>query len=364
MLTREDLLKLARVSNTATASVYLPTHTAGGEIRQDPIRLKNLLDQAEAKLVDAGYRYPECEAMLSPARELVSDGDFWRHQNRGLAVFAAPSFFRYERLSAEPDELVVVAPHFHLRPLFSKLSSGEEFYVLAVSASRARLLRATPQGARELEVAMPDGVAEIGAETDYESTRHAAPAAGARSPGAGGLAGTHNFGEAPEEQRKAQLIEYLRRVVSATKSVLGGRDTPLVLAAQPEIQGHLRALAKGLPILDKGIATNPDVCGLAELHPAALEVAMPVLDDVPRELDRLAALLRSGDAHASSVPEEILKAARQGRVQTVFVAASAHLWAKVEEDERIVAHGSPLPGDEDLLDRAAVETFTHGGRVE
>ena len=83
------------ISDTATASVYLPTHTAGREIRQDPIRLKNPLDQAEKKLADAGYRHAECEAMLRPARALVSDGSFWRHQKRGLAAFAAPGFFRY-----------------------------------------------------------------------------------------------------------------------------------------------------------------------------------------------------------------------------------------------------------------------------
>jgi hypothetical protein len=52
-------------------------------------------------------------------------------------------------------------------------------------------------------------------------------------------------------------------------------------------------------------------------------------------------------------------------VATVFLAEREHLWGSYAEDEdRIVAHGTPSPDDEDLLDRAAIETLLHGGRVE
>jgi hypothetical protein len=366
MLAHEDLRTLAGIAAAGTVSIYLPTHKAGREIRQDPIRLKKLLDDAVEQLMAAEHRRPDAEALLEPARALLADEEFWRFQERGLALFAAPGFFRCEKLPLEPEELVVVAPRLHLRPLFPQLTAEGEFLILAVTAAEARLLHATRAAAREMAIELPAGVAEISAETDYQTMRHAAPPARPRSAGPVGMPATHNFGEDPEEQRKAQMIEYLRRVINAIEPKVAGRGLQIVLAGQPEAQGHVRALAKNLPILEAGIDTNPDSLSPEELHARALELVRPVLDaGREHEMERLAALLGSGDGRASVVPDEIVKAARHGRVATVFLARDEHLWGSYAEDEeRIVAHGTPSPDDEDLLDRAAVETLLHGGRVE
>src|SRR3954453_11354362 len=108
MLTSDDLKMLAGISAAATVSIYLPTPPAGREIRQDPIRLRTLLDQAAEKLIATDHRRSDAEALLEPARALVADENFWRHQDRGLAVLMAPGFFRYEKLLLEPDELMAV----------------------------------------------------------------------------------------------------------------------------------------------------------------------------------------------------------------------------------------------------------------
>jgi hypothetical protein len=40
------------------------------------------------------------------------------------------------------------------------------------------------------------------------------------------------------------------------------------------------------------------------------------------------------------------------------------LWGTFDEaQDRVIAHGSPLPGDADLLDYAAVMTLRQGGHV-
>ena len=50
MFSRSDLDELVAMDARPAVSIYLPTHIAGREIPQDPIRLKNLLSSAEERL--------------------------------------------------------------------------------------------------------------------------------------------------------------------------------------------------------------------------------------------------------------------------------------------------------------------------
>jgi hypothetical protein len=70
------------------------------------------------------------------------------------------------------------------------------------------------------------------------------------------------------------------------------------------------------------------------------------------------------DGKATARPDEIVKAARFGRIDTLFVAGDEHLWGTFDEArDRVVTHGTPTPGDIDLLDYAAVMTLRQGGQV-
>ena len=52
----EHLSFLLQTRERFCVSIFLPTHRAGPEIRQDPIRLKNLLKQAESRLIALGHK--------------------------------------------------------------------------------------------------------------------------------------------------------------------------------------------------------------------------------------------------------------------------------------------------------------------
>lgn len=76
MFTRSDLTELMEAAPELGASIFLPTHVRGAEIRQDPIRLKNLTAEARDKLLAAGLSPSEVEGMLAPAAALVEDYEF------------------------------------------------------------------------------------------------------------------------------------------------------------------------------------------------------------------------------------------------------------------------------------------------
>lgn len=368
MFTKDDLSDLMTADAAPAVSAFLTTHPAGREVRQDPIRLKNLLGDAEERLMARGLRRPEAEAILAPGRALLDDERFWRFQQQGLAVFLAPGRFHAYRVPVELDETLIVGPKFHIRPLLPLVSADGTFLLLTVSAGRVRLFEGSRFGLGEVEDAgLPESVLEVSGESDYQNMRHASPVARPHSTTApGGIPKTHNFGESPEELRKAQLIEFLRRVVNRLEQYLHSRRTPLVLAAHPEVQGHVRALAERLEtLLPEGLSENPDALEEAELHRRAYALVRPLFM-APREaaLARVNTLFGEGSPQATMRVEEIVKAARFGRVDTLLLAPGGQLWGRYDEAaDTVEAHGSPAPDDVDLLDDAAVHTLLQGGAV-
>jgi Bacterial archaeo-eukaryotic release factor family 3 len=358
MFSRSDLDELVMAELQPAISLYLPTHVAGREIRQDPIRLKNLLSSAAERLASSRRR-PEVDALLAPAEALVEDDDFWQHQEQGLAVFLGPGFDRVHKLPISVPEEIVLGSHFHIRPLLPLFEDAGPFWLLTISAQRVRAHRGSRWSfAEDTAIDLPQGVGKIRAMTDYEESQYASPV-GRR----GGLAHAQSFGEAPEELRKTELIEFLHRVTAAFEAHLKGNPAPLILAAHPEIQGNFREVAGWKEIMPEGLSENPDALAEDELHRRAYSLVEPrVAKARAAALDRLNALLATGKA--TTKPEEIVKAARYARIDTLFLGGNDHLWGKFDETEdRVVAHGAAAGDDVDLLDYAALMSLRQGGSV-
>jgi hypothetical protein len=246
-----------------------------------------------------------------------------------------------------------------IRPLLPLLEDPGLFWLLTISAKHTRLYRCSRWGlAEDKAIDLPQGVGKIRAMTDYQETQYASPV-GRR----GTLSHQQSFGEAPEELRKSELIEFLRRVVAAIEPHLKGNPAPLILAAHPEIQGNFREIAGWKEIEPDGISENPDGLTECELHRRAYPLVEPKLNEARlTAIDRLNEALSVGKA--TTKPEEIVKAARYARVDTLFLAGNGPLWGSYDETEdRVTAHGSPADGDTDLLDLAALMSLRQGGSV-
>jgi hypothetical protein len=278
MISKEQLAALAGVEAPPVVSIYLPTHDKAREVRQDPIRMRNALAIVTEQLLGAGHRRPEVEELLKPAQALLDDEFFWRHQAQGLAVFVAPGgLFQVHKLPVEVQEEQHVGPRPHVKPLLPLLADDGRFYVLTAQVADTRLYVGTRHGLSEMDVDIPRTVAEVTAETDYENTRHAAPAARPRSAGPVGMPGTHNFGEDPEEQRKAQLDRAPAPAAQRDeRRIGGGQDADRAGRAQPEMQGHLRALAKNVQVLEEGVQKDPSAMKRRGAARAAYEVVRPL----------------------------------------------------------------------------------------
>src|SRR5687768_12451824 len=97
-------------------SVYLPTHRGEPDRREDPIRYKTLVRQAEGQL-RTKYTGTQVQDLIRKFDALTDDTAFWSEAQDGLAAFAAGDFFAAHRLPRTVAERVVVADSFHLKPL-------------------------------------------------------------------------------------------------------------------------------------------------------------------------------------------------------------------------------------------------------
>lgn len=362
MLERRDLKELIEERDLCV-SIFMPTHRMGPETRQDPIRLKNALTEAEKKLQDLGQRAPEAKAFLEPAYRLLGLQDFWRHQGDGLAIFLSPHMFRRYRLPALFDELVVVTRRFHVKPLLALFAADGLFYIFALSQNGVRLLQASRHSVRAIELEeMPEGLSDALKYDVYEQslqfhTQTAAPAAPGRR-----AAMFHGQGGG-DDDAKDRILRYFRQVDGGLRELLRDGQAPLVLAGvEYLIPLYLKANTYS-HTLGEGITGSPEGLPDDELHARAWEIVEPLfLESQRKDFSRYRDL--SAGPRASSDIRTVVQASREGRVETLFVARGERRWGTLApEDGRIVLAEGPEAGMEDLLDLAAVQTILQGGTV-
>jgi hypothetical protein len=361
ILSRGELKTLIDHRSKPAVSFYLPTHRAGAEMQQDPIRLKNLLRHADESPTARSMRHAEFQALLKPVQDLAQDDVFWRGQGDGLAIFLAPEFLRAYRLPMPFPELSVVSDRFHLKPLLPLLTGEGRFCILALSQHSVRLLHATRGRAVEIPLrGAPSNVAE--------ALKFDEPGGDARGrqrshrPSGGGERAYHGRGHV-EPDEKEHITRFFHQIDQAVHAQLKNEHLPLVLAGVDFEVAIYRGLNTYGHVLPESVNGNPDQLPAHELLAKAWALVAPHF-----QAQRHAAEARfrelEGTGAATHDLGAVLPAAHEGRVESLFVALGVQRWGRFNALTYITdAHPSQQDGDEDLLDLAAIQTLLHHGRV-
>lgn len=359
VVSRDVLQQLVQTQRQTCVSLYLPTHRAGRELPQDPIRLKNLVAQARAELVSSGLRAPEANALLAPARALRDDAHFWANLSDGLALFLTDEGMQTFRLPNPVEELVVVADRFHLKPLLAVVATGELFYVLALSQNEVRLLQGGRYGISELELNdVPESLAEALWFDDRErQVQHH----GAGRAGQGRVTATFHGHAMDKDASEDDLRRFLGAVATGVREIIGDQAAPLVLAGVDHLLATYRQVSRQQNTVEGGIMGNPEHLTPDELH----DLAWPFVEPLFTQGRRIAAeAFRSRTGPTVSTVKEAVVAAHQGRVESIFVPLGRHRWGSFDPALMAVHERQERqPGDLDLLDDAAAFTLIHGGGV-
>jgi Bacterial archaeo-eukaryotic release factor family 7 len=357
LLSRAEFEKLIKEPEGLCVSIFLPTHWAGTQTRQDPIRLKNLLREAEEQLLAKGLRLPEADELLAPARELLDDSVFWQHQSDGLAVFLSPGVFRYYRLPLNFGDLVIVADRYYLRPLLPLLTGDGQFYVLALSQNKVRLLQGTRHSVSEVELEdVPKSLADTLRYDDQEKQLQFHTGT---TGGRGGEAAIFHGHE--RDDPKDDILRYFRQIDRGVQELLKGSQAPLVLAGVDYLLPIYKEASSYPHTIDEGIIGNPEKVGSEELHERAWDAVRPRFSEAQQ---KAAARYRqlAGTGQTSKDIREIVAAASYGRIETLFAASGIHRWGVFDPATgRVELHEGPE--GEDLLEFAAIQTVLHQGTV-
>lgn len=363
ILNPADLKSLIAHQGKWSISLYMPSQRVGNEQQQNPIRLKNLLAEAETRLLANGLRRPQVEKLMRPAEQLLWDAGFWQHQSDGLAIFLSDGFHVIYRLPVQFNELAVVSNSFHIKPLLPCLGRGIKFYVLALSLNNVRLFQANADTMNEVALNFPTSKEE--ALWMDEPQKHLNMHSGSVSMGEGqGGAGIFH-GHDPQDEEKTNILRFFRVVNDGLNAMLEDKNVPMVLAGVEHLLSIYREASTYQNLLKDSVPGSPDRENPKELHEQAWKIVRPIFEESQKKaFEKYEQLDGQKNGLATSDLASAVKAATFGQVETLFVPLGEQKWGRYDaQNNRVILESEPSAENEDLLDLAAAETILNSGQV-
>ncbi|GAX39634.1 hypothetical protein NIES4075_05900 [Tolypothrix sp. NIES-4075] len=367
LLSIDELKSLVENSQQPCVSLYMPMQKAGPEVRQNPIRFKNLIREAEARLDTMESRHTEAVDFLQPAKELDT-AEFWENQDHGLVIFVSPNVFRYYQLPMEFQELVVVSDQFHLKPLLHLVNNDGRFYVLALSQKDVKFFEGTRYSIKEVEVKnMPKSLDEA---LQYDETAsygqfRIATSKGGTSNSFSQPGSFHGQGSPDRDEHQKDILQFFHAIDAPLHEKLRNQKAPLVLAGVEYLHPIYREANTYPHLVEEGITRRPEIFQAEELHEDAWQIVEPMFSQAQKDaMELYQQLAGEGTGKASSDIKEIISAAYYQRVDSLFVPVGQQIWGKFDpENMSVDLHPEPEPDDEDMLDFAAIHTLLNSGTV-
>ena len=368
ILTIQDLQELINIDEGTFISIYMPTYSSGVDIRQNPVRFKQLLREAEAKLYDMEMTKSEVETFLKPATNLVDEIRFWQNQSEGLALFIHSDGINYFRLPFNFKETVNVSNRIHVKPLFPLLTGNGQFNILALSKNQVRLFRCTRQNIIEIELQdAPDSMHDMQVDDDYDSSKRELAQRTSNNVGKNQLVYNNvtQSQSAEVDYERNELTRYFRAIDESLLDMHEGDIIPLVLAGVEYLIPIYREKSKYPYIVDDYIRGNPELLNGEELHKMAWKIVEPLFNkerDIAEEKYKQYRGQRN-KLFANSL-EKIIPAAYSGQIESLFLDDKVQQWGKFNHhDNSIELHDEERNGDEDLMEYVSLLTISRGGRV-
>jgi hypothetical protein len=369
IITRNDIQMLMQTRGAFCLSLFLSTERIV-DTAQNPLRFKNLLREAEDRLVAHGLRSPSTthgKLLLKPLYDMLADALFWEHQSDGLALFRSSDAFFLYRLPTRFEEQVIVGNRFHLKPLLPFLTGDGFFYLLALSQNEIKLLEGTCFHVDEIE--LPATVHEYlmaALKSDDPQKQLQFHTMAPKGTYRGRAAIFHGHSD-QGLHTKERLGHSLQQIDKGLQEIFKGRQAPLVLAGVEELISLYRQVTTFPHVLQEGVTGNPEALTAQELHQRAWAIVEPHFQQEQQDAAaryQLAVQTKQASHLALNEIKEIVPVASQGRIACLFLARNRQQWGCFDPvTQTVTLHQSMEPGDEDLFDFAALETLLHNGTV-
>jgi hypothetical protein len=363
MLTSHHVIALAQCPGP-WATISMPLSGGGPLAKPDPVVYRNLVreiaDQLDARATEPSRR----EAITSALRELEHVHEVFNSGAKGLVVFANENGIEHWHFPVALEARAVLDERPHIEPLIPIVTDPMHFYVVQISLHSVRVIECSRFVARELPLppGTPTRLEEaVGWEVEEPSLQYHT----GRGPHAlGGAADRpmyHTQGGGKDD-READFFKFVRDVDGALWSTIVHKSSPVVLVTSEKLEPIFRRTTRLPNMVTPAIHGGADRVPIEELHARARALLEPGLRaHVEAEKERFGNLLGSGAA--TSRIEQVVLAAVDGRVDTLFVREGAHVDGHVDETTHSVRVGNGRADTTDLVDRATCDTFLTGGKI-
>lgn len=368
ILTVQDLQELINKDSKLFISIYLPTYSSGVDIRQNHIKFKQLLREAEAELYNLGMVKKEIEEFLEPAKILTTETKFWQVQGDGLALFIHSDGINHYRLPIGFQETVKIDQKIYIKPLLPLFTGNGQFNILALSKNQVRLFRCTRQNVQEIELQdAPDSMHDMQVDDDLDSPRRDLALRSSRNVGKNQLT-YNNVTQAQsneDDYERNELTRFFRAIDESLVDMHEGDIVPLVLAGVEYLIPIYREKSKYPYIVEDFLRGNPELLNGEELHKLAWEIVEPLFNkDKKLAEEKYRQYQGQRNKLFANSLERIIPAAYSGQVESLFLDNRIQQWGKFDlENNKVEIHDEPKVGDEDLIEYASLLTLSRGGKI-
>lgn len=320
MNTRLKELKNVQAENCIT--IILNTHRTFPNNEQDSLLLKNLIKEAESKLLET-YPKKKADELVEKINNLANDIDH-RYNLDSLVLFVNDDVAEFVRLAIEVEDRVVIGKRFAMRDLIRSLHSQKNYYVLVLSIDEARLIEASNEKV----------VKEFGFPFPFENrfaqnTYNAEPSDASRI-----------------TNLTSEFFNQLDKVVNETY-----KNNPLPILISTDEQNYhdyLQNADNPAPIFPEFLTRSRQTQSAQAIVTDAWEIVQNISEKQNKE--RKADLQSAVSANRFlSDTNEIFNAIKQGRVQTLFVEENLFQPAVINNDT-IEYVGSDLSESTDVIE--------------
>src|SRR5699024_2203424 len=363
-LTIQDLQKLVDLEDEQFISIYMPTYSSGVDIRQNPVRLKQLLRKAEAELYNLEMRKEEIEILLKPGTTLVSETRFWQNQSEGLALFIHSDGIEYFRLPISFKESMTISNKIYIKPLLPLFSGNGQFNILALSKNENRIFRCTRQNIVEIELKDgPENIYDMKVDDDPKTRLLLRISSPTQSNGL--IDNMVSQGQANEnDYEKNKLTKYFRAIDKALLDT-ESNNVPLILAGVDYLIPIYREKSNHPYIVKEFIKGNPENLSPEQIHEKAWKIVEPIYT---KDQEKAKEMYNQYSGQRNNLYlntlDDIIPAAYSGQVEFLFLDNEIDKWGKFDHKEnKIEIHEKENVNNEDLMEYVSILTLSRGGKV-
>jgi hypothetical protein len=341
-MNRHDVLRLQQIKGYPCLTITLTTHPASPQNKEDQIRLRNLIREANERLLRE-FDKRDVAPLISRMDEWARTIDF-SSLSAGLAFFANKDFAQAITLPYALPERVVVDRTFLTRDLVFAMNRAQRYWVPVLSEKPTRLF----EGSRESLTEVTEGGFPL---------THEGP--GGEQPLPGG------FGVRRSAYRDEYLRKFFRKVDEALKPFLADDRLPLALVG---VERHLAFFKEVSQHRDRVVATLRGSYDKASAHELG-SLVWPAMR-APLEGQRRQSLLElekaaGGNRLVTGMPD-IWRMAKEGRGRLLFVERDFHYPARTDETGMVLtpADDAAAPGViDDAVDEIIEFVVSRSGEV-